>query len=363
MNADLTGPIGARRHPPMLMWQLALFIAAWACNAAPASFGVTTHVVRVEADRFPSVRCFATVTDEGGQSLSGLTRESFAVAEEGKPVRDLVVSSVLPKDSRVAVMLVLDRSGSMRGSPMKAAVSAASDFAGRLSETDSLGIVTFSSKVDAPVPPGVSRKRIVDDLDRMRASGETALYDAVRSAIEVLSREKAQRKAIVALTDGQDNASVATERECAEAAKAANVAIYCIGLGRSVNEKALRSMAGTSGGLIFVTATPERLIDIYRQIARELKSQYVITYTSPGPVADNSWRTVTVSVAEKGSVSSDRRQYLAALPLGTAAPSQRHFPLTWIAVILAAFALGDVMLVVAVLVRRRRRGRSAGGSG
>jgi len=358
-------PTRASRLRPHHLWPLgglmALSLVLWACSTASAGSAVTACVTRAEADRFPSVRCFVTVTDEKGQSLPGLTLKSFTVLEDDAPVGNLAVSSVLPGDETIAVVLVLDRSGSMRGSPIKAAVAAASDFAGRLSESDSLGMVTFSSKVDVPVAPTTDRSAVVKHLARIRASGETALYDAVHWAIGALSREKVDRRALVALTDGQDNASAATAQQCADAARADGVSVYCVGLGRSVNEKALRLVAEQTGGLLFLTGDPDSLVGIYRKIAHQLKSQYELSYTSPRPSADNSWRTVVVSVREKGTESSDRRQYLAAAQTGTAKPPGGGPPVGTIGLLLAAFVLLDVVLVIAILFRRSSSRQSGGG--
>ena len=337
-----------------------LLLASWPCGISSAAPDVIAHVTRADGGRFPLVRCFVTVTDEKGQSLAGLTAESFAVSEDGRPVHDLKVSSVLPGDQTIAVVLVLDRSGSMRGAPISAAVEAARDFAGRLSEGDALGLITFSSRVDPPAPLSTDRKATAKRLDAIRSRGETALYDAVRQAIGLLSRSTGDRKAVVALTDGQDNASAATAQQCADAARADSISIYCVGLGRSVNEKALRLMGEASGGLVFMAGSPDNLIGIYRQVAHEIKSQYVLTYSSPVPNADNTWRTVSVSVREKGIESSDRRQYLAASETGSAKPPSGWLSVGAVAIVVAAAAVVDLVLVIAVLTRRSSRRRNRG---
>jgi len=326
------------------------------CLHAAAAASPLVRISRVEAQGFPTVRCFVSVTDEAGESLAGLTADGFTVSEDAQAVPSIRLSSVLPGDERIAVILVLDRSGSMRGAPISAAKKAAADFTRRLSEKDSLGIVSFASKVDPSSDLTTDRSAVLRYLEGVQPRGETAVYDAVREAIAKLSRHAADRKAIVALTDGQDNASSATAAQCATAARHDSVAIYCVGLGHSLNADALRLMAQESGGQCFLTSSPESLTDIYRKIARHIQSQYVLTYDSPRPAGEETWRVVEVSVRDRAGTGSDRRQYLvprSTEPSGTAGSGFSRNLIYWG---LLGFLLLDLLLVVAVM---RRKGRQA----
>jgi VWFA-related protein len=333
-----------------------VWLAACALLAARGdAAAVTARINRIEAAHFPTIGCYVSVTDETGESLTGLPPGNFTVLEDGEPVGGLRVSSVLPGHEKIAVVLVLDRSGSMRGEPIAAAKKAAADFIPRVSDEDLLGLVTFSTKVDPSVGLTTDRGIPLEGIDRAKTRGETALYDAVGQAIAKLSWQKADRKAVVVLTDGHDNASSATASQCATAARRDNVSIYCVGLGRSLNADALQLMARESGGHCFLTSSADNLTDIYRRIARQIESQYVLTYDSPRPAAEESWRTVKVSVRDRGTEGGDQRQYVA--PARTVGHStlitEPSFPLIYSA--LVAFFLLDLLLAIA-LIRRRSKG-------
>lgn len=338
---------------------LAACIILVGCLHAAAAASPLVRISRVEAQGFPTVRCFVSVTDEAGESLAGLTADGFTVSEDAQDVGAIHLSSVLPGEERIAVILVLDRSGSMRGTPISAAKKAAADFARRLSEKDSLGIVSFASKVDPSSDLTTDRGAVFRYLEGVQPRGETAVYDAVRGAIAQLSQHTADRKAIVALTDGHDNASSATAAQCATAARRDSIAIYCVGLGRSLNADALRLMAQESGGQCFLTSSPESLTDIYRKIARQIQSQYVLTYDSPRPTGEGTWHTVEVSVHDKVGTASDRHQYLVPHPSGPGATVGSGFPRNLVYCGLLGFLLLDLLLVVAVIRRKARQAAPA----
>lgn len=335
---------------------LSLAVAAWAwliLVAVAQAAGLTAKLSRIEVQGFPTIRCFVSVVNEAGDSLLGLTVENFTVTENGQPVGGVRLTSRLPGSERIAVALVLDRSASMRGAPIAAAKSAAVEFIRRLSDRDALDLVSFSTRVDPS--PGLSTDRgpVTASLERAGPRGETALYDAVRAGVTELAAYKADRRAVVALTDGYDNRSVTTPAQCAEAAKRDGVAIYCIRLGASASEKPLRVMAEPSGGAVFLAASPSDLTGIYRRIAGRIQNEYVVTYTSSGEPAPGAWRTVEVSVADSGLNGSDRRQYIVPERGGVseAAWWASVAPLRWAVIGLLAINVGLAL----VLLRRRAR--------
>lgn len=326
-------------------------------TSSARSPALQASINRIDVTEFPTVKCNATVTDASGDSVVGLVATDFQVSEDDRPVKPFNVTSTIPGDERVAVVLVVDRSGSMRGAPIQAARTAAADFMARLSDKDALAVITFSSTVGPSTELTSNRRLALQVLKNARARGETALFDALQQAIDTVAASGADRKSVVLLTDGQDNASSSTQSKCEAAASKHGISIYCIGLGRSVNAVALRRMAEGSGGSFFATRSPEDLGEIYRKIASQIQNQYVVTYRSAVPSDNRTWRTVRVVVRHKGNQAESGRQYLVPSVAG-ASPSTQRLGIRAIYQLIIAIATIDALLAVGLLWRRRRMGRT-----
>ncbi len=335
---------------------LAVFAAAgcliaMACFASSNQLSVTIN--SIDTRRFPQIQCRVSVKDREGNSLTGLTADRFQLYEDNRQISDLRVTSEIPGKERIAIELVIDRSSSMRGKPLAEAKKAAADFVSRMSRNDLLGITTFSSKVDPSTELTADREKGLPAFEKVRPRGETALYDAVSEAIAKLAAVEGDRKAVVALTDGWDNASSAKPGECTRAAQEGNVAIYFIGLGSAVKADILKSIARESGGNCFFTDSSKNLTDIYRKIAGEIRTQYLLNYESIA--GKTRYRTVKVRVSDEGSEGGDIYQYIVPDP---AAPHSRQAEYS--AEELARGGIGillalNAILIAAILVRWRPR--------
>lgn len=324
----------------------------------PGDDTLTIAVSRIQADEFPAIECFVSVVDENGEVVAGLVAENFQVWEDSEVVGNFVVRSVLPGEERIAVVLALDCSGSMRGEPIKSAKEAAADFARRLSDTDALGVMSFATSVERGSPLSTDRAAANRALDMMKTKGNTALYDALSTAVEEVSAATADRRAVVALTDGKDTASGSSAASCIDLAQRSGVEVYCVGLGREVDEDVLRHIATETGGDAFFAASPEDLVELYRRIARQVQTQYVLSYTAPSDEAGHVWRTLRISVSHAGAQATDQRQYLARQSpkgsVGSGGPELTSLGYIGIAV----FVLLDCVLL-AIWLRRRSAASSS----
>jgi len=332
----------------MLVIAFAFFMLSIECiHAAP----LVVNITRIEADECPVITCYLSVLDRDGKSLSGLETTQFTIKEENLPVKEMQCVSTLPGNEKIAAILILDHSGSMRGAPLVAAKNAAIDFTQHLSLNDKLAVIAFGNKVDVATELSTKSVSVENTIRSIQPSGETALYDAIHKAVMTIAGCTADRKAIIVLTDGQDTASTATAAQCATAANKHNVNIFGVGLGRSINSQTLKLLAETTGGRCFLTNAPGELISIYRTIAQQLQYQYKLTYHSPLSQKANVWRTVSISVNDVSGDGSGQRQYLA--PSTGVKPSAIIAPKPNIIWGMAAFVLLDVVLFV-ILLRRRR---------
>lgn len=160
--------------------------------------------------------------------------------------------------------------------------------------------VSFANTPRLMMPRTSDVGAVEETLEDLRAVGMTSLYDAVITSLYYF-RGVRGRRALVLLSDGEDTSSTIFYRDTLEYARRSGVAIYSIGLdiGRlSLNVRSkLGELSQETGGRSFFISRAEELEDVYEEIELELRSQYLIAYTSDRPpTGEGEFRTVTVEV-------------------------------------------------------------------
>jgi Ca-activated chloride channel family protein len=148
-------------------------------------------------------------------------------------------------------------------------------------------------------------------LAGLKAERGTALYDSVVFGLYYFNGLKGQR-ALIVLSDGKDESSKLTLEETLDFARRAGVAIYTIGLGKTLEhdaKKALEKLAEETGGRSFFVDEAKELSPIYQSIQEELRSQYLLVYQSTNAKPDKKFRTVDVKVREPGLEAHTVRGY------------------------------------------------------
>jgi Ca-activated chloride channel homolog len=244
-----------------------------------------------------------TVKDQRGAYVSGLPQEAFSVVEDG---RAQTVRFFTDTDTPVTVGLLVDSSASMH--PIRRVViSGATSFAEASSPQDEIFALAFNEDVYPVLPPSAP---FTNDSTVLRAAlehyvsarGRTALYEAISTGIDYLSRGTRERKVLVVLSDGGDNASQVTQEVSVRRALASNAVIYTIALvipgGRDANPTLLKELAQASGGESFRpdTDAPQQIAEVLGQIARDIRHTYTIGYTSTNTARDGAFRGVRVVV-------------------------------------------------------------------
>lgn len=286
----------------------------------PAQASTTEHghspVLRAEADL---VVLPVTVTDRRGESVAGLEAKDFHIYENGKRQ---TISLFHQTDVPVTVGLVVDCSGSM-GANRSEVVESAREFLASSNPQDQLFVVNFNERASLGLPPSVPFTSDVSQLEaavlRGPSAGMTALYDATALALRHLTLSTTDKKAIIIISDGGDNASHATFREVLAAAQHSDAIIYTVGIigttQGEVNPRILHKLARNTGGEAYMPRSAADLPSINRQIARDLREQYTIGYVPSDTVRDGSYRTIRVSVQAKGHgrlVARTRTGYFAS---------------------------------------------------
>jgi VWFA-related protein len=258
-----------------------------------------------------SVSVALRVQDRYGRFVRGLGAGSFRLLEDGVPQE---IATFTTESSGGDVILALDGSGSMT-SALPELRAAARAFLDALPRNDNVTVTVFNSAIDV-----LSRSANVAEniaaLDRLRASGTTALYDVMIQAVDLFP-PTAERRAIVMFTDGDDVASRASIATARLALQSANVVLYIIAQGKASIDRGLQdqltTLATETGGAAFFASKMSDTRDHFSEIAEELSNQYVIGYIPVRAFGDGAWRQIRVEATDPAAhyQIKSRQGYLA----------------------------------------------------
>jgi len=265
----------------------------------------------------------ATVRDRAGHSVSGLTEHDFEVYEDGTPQP---IRLFRHEDTPVTIGLVVDHSGSMR-EKLHEVTAAARTFVRSSNPEDQMFVVNFNEKVFLGLPGGVPFSNSADELGSAigdaPAAGTTALYDAIVEALQGLQKGQRDKKALIVISDGGDNASESSLDRVLKMAEQSSAVIYTIGVfdesDPDRNPKVLRRLAHETGGEAFFPSELSKTVEICKRIARDVRDQYTLGYSSMigKPGAYHRIR-VTARSKEHGKLSvRTRAGYIAGGDLQT----------------------------------------------
>jgi Ca-activated chloride channel family protein len=261
----------------------------------------------------------ATVLDSKGIPVSGLDKKDFQVFEDGVPQQ---IDSFTHEDIPVTVGLVVDNSGSM-GPKRPEVIAAALVFARSSNPQDQMFVVNFNEKVsfglphDTPFTDEAAQLRAA--MSRIAADGMTALYDAVAAALEHLKKGNRDKKVLIVISDGGDNASKQKLDQIMALAKRSDAILYTIGLfdedDPDQNPGALKQLAKATGGEAFLPGSVKDVVPICERIARDIRNQYTIAYMPANEKQDGTYRVIEVKAGAPGRgrlVVRTRAGYYAA---------------------------------------------------
>jgi Ca-activated chloride channel family protein len=243
----------------------------------------------------------ATVTDPQNRYVTGLEGEHFEIFED-RVEQELQYFSA--EDVALSLGIVFDVSGSMKDK-LSIARDAAVTFLKTGSPEDEYFLAEFSAKPSIAQDFTTDISRLQNQLIFTPAKGMTALYDAVYLALEKVDEGSNPKKALLMITDGEDNRSRYTFGNVREFVKESDVQIYSIGIVNNWNSQLAMGRTGralieelseVTGGRSFFPNSVYELEDITTKIAVELKNQYVIGYFSTNEGKDGKWRKVQVKV-------------------------------------------------------------------
>src|SRR5438034_5178635 len=237
-----------------------------------------------------------TVTDIYGRFVAGLGKTAFSVVDEKAPQEITFFSD---EDAPVSVGILFDVSGSMSGDKVRRARDALGHFIQTSHDRDEYFLIAFNSRAQLLMDRTRDGNAVLDKLTFVQTKNNTALYDACYLGVERGQRGTHPKRALLLISDGQDNNSRYTFSELRRVLKESDVVLYAIGiLGGSdmgsalgmEGQGVLDELSGVSGGKAFYPRSGAEMDDIFEQIALELRHQYSIGYRMPD--FDGKWHKI-----------------------------------------------------------------------
>jgi VWFA-related protein len=280
---------------------------------APQQQNVNLDFNQIDASQFPSIYSYVSLLSPYGFPIQGLTTGNFTVRENSCTA---VVNSVAMVGSGtvpICTALIVDRSGSMSGGKLQDAQSAACTFVNQLSDIDRAAVISFSTTSQVNQTFTSTKSALINAINSLSENGSTAAWDACIDGINHTTLQT-NRKALILLSDGDDNASSNTLDNVIAYAGQHNTPIFVIGLGitgGSPFEASLKKLASSTGGHYYAAPTSADLLQIYQLLTQQLQSQYKIVYTSCDPTRNGANRTVQLNCTYQGTSVQQSKTYQA----------------------------------------------------
>ena len=289
-----------------------------ASTSAPAGQSEVDDSLATITSTVNEVRVVFTVTDRHGHYIKDLKSTDFKVIDDQKPatLRSFRSETDLP----LQVGLLVDASNSVRDR-FKFEQEAAIEFLNSIirPKFDKAFVIGFDATPEVTQDFTDSTENLSTGVRMLRAGGGTAMYDALYYACrdKLLKQEQVGpvRRAIILLSDGEDNLSHVTREEAIEMAARAEVIVYTISTNisgmKGKGDKVLERIAEATGGRAFFPFQMREVSDAFLSIQEELRSQYAIGYKPADFATDGRYRTIEILAADRGLKVRTRKGYYA----------------------------------------------------
>jgi len=286
---------------------------------------VLTAIVRPAPQDIPTfhaearlVVLHATVKNDRGELVTGLTRDAFTVYEDGKRQQ---ITLFRRDDVPVSIGLLIDNSGSMRQKRVKVEAAALA-FVRASNPLDEVFVVNFADKVRVDVPMTSDVRALENGLARVDSIGGTAMRDAIDAGERYLSEHATRdRRVLLVVTDGNDNASTSSSTQIQRLAEERGVSIYAIGLLNNEDASKARQakhelnrLAETTGGVVYYPADLDEIDNVALDLAHQIRNQYTIAYAPVNQALDGSYRRIKVTASGTQPLTVHTRAGYRATP-------------------------------------------------
>jgi len=293
-------------------------VAVGMANGAPFDGEANDSIITIRK-RVDEVNVLFIATDRHGKFVRNLNQSDFSILDDHKPVQ-AIVNFRRETDLPIELGLLIDVSGSVE-SRLGFEKEAATGFLRHILRPgyDRAFVVGFNKESHLAQDFTDNVPALAAGVQRLRDGGGTALYDAIYKACkEKLLREHSDhpvRKAIIVVSDGEDNQSEVTRAQAIEMAQRAEVIIYAISTDDSGlilrGDKMLENLASATGGRAFFPYKMKDITNSFASIEDELRSQYDISYKPSDFSADGRYRSIEITTLKKDLQVRARRGYYA----------------------------------------------------
>ena len=235
-----------------------------------------------------------SVTDRSGAPIANLAASNFTILENGKPQK--LASFNFAANLPISVGVLLDHSGSMEPRFEGAKEAAIAFFKRIIKKNDRAFIAPFAGD-PARNTPFVSEVATLEAQVNAipKPAGGTSLYDAMITGLYRF-RNVQGRKALIVITDGADTTSRLSYDDMLSYARASRVPLYFIGIGFALGDSTMKNLAAETGGVAYFVRNVKQLDETYALLEQDLRSQYLLSYSTESSKKDQQYRTIEVKV-------------------------------------------------------------------
>jgi len=276
-----------------------LCVATFAQDQPPKPGAKTEQADPVFSTDARLVVLHCTVFDKAGKFVTNLPQSAFQVYEDGKLQ---AIKTFKREDIPVSMGIIVDNSGSMRDKRQKVEAAALA-LVQESNREDEVFIVNFNDEAYLDTPFTSDIKEMQQGLTKIDSRGGTAMRDAIRMSVDhVKEKGKKDKRVLLVVTDGNDNASQVSLETTVRAAQDAETIIFAIGLlsdeerrEASKAKRALMTLTEATGGQAFFPRDATEVDRIAHQVARDIRNQYTMTYSPTNSAMDGTYRQIKVT--------------------------------------------------------------------
>jgi len=235
-----------------------------------------------------------SVSDRGGAPIGNLEAANFTVLENAKPMK--ITNFNFAANLPISVGVLIDHSGSMEKRMDDVKAAAGAFFRRTIKKNDRAFIAAFATDPSRNTPFVSELATLEAQVDAIpKPAGGTALYDSIVTGLYRF-RNVQGRKALIVLTDGEDTTSRLAWNDMLAYARASRVPLYFIGIGYSIGNGAMKTLAAETGGVAYFVRSTKELDATYGQLENDLRSQYLLSYYTESSKNDQAYRSIEVKV-------------------------------------------------------------------
>lgn len=279
-------------------------------NVLPQNNDLTIQITQVDNSKFPQVKVYVSVVNAKGEPVP-INPKELVIREGGKVIPASNIEGA-GQVGPLTTLLVMDVSGSMdKMGKIDSAKAVAKEYIAQMREGDKAGIILFNTMVRTSQVIKDNKAELSQAIDMISAGGDTAMYDALVSAVSQLNSVTG-RKAILVYTDGLDNRSKSTADNVISAIGSGGLTISTVGFGdasqglgsqEALDEGVLKRIAEESGGRYGYAENNEQLSALYASFGQSMRSEYELTYKSPYGLRNGVNRSLSVTLNSPSGAS------------------------------------------------------------